>query len=71
MSEKSRAPRNRTITLTVEEKLRFQTQLIQFDSPTPVEAVLNKTIHQNLLDSLDYLPAQFVDLLFIAYICTK
>jgi site-specific DNA-methyltransferase (adenine-specific) len=65
MSTKSRAPRNRTITLTEEEKARYQTRLIQLNSPTSVDTILNKTIHQNLFDILDYLPTQFVDLLFL------
>jgi site-specific DNA-methyltransferase (adenine-specific) len=62
---KIRAPRNRTITLTEAEKARFQARLIRLDSPAPVEAILNKTICQDLLEVLPYLPGQFVDLLFI------
>lgn len=63
--EKIRAPRNRTITLTEAEKAHFQTRLLRLDGPTPVEAILDKTICQNLLDVLPHLPIQFVDLLFI------
>jgi site-specific DNA-methyltransferase (adenine-specific) len=62
---KIRASRNRTITLTEAEKARFQARLIRLDSPAPVEAILNKTICQDLLEVLPYLPGQFVDLLFI------
>jgi site-specific DNA-methyltransferase (adenine-specific) len=39
--------------------------LLHLSSPTPIEAILNKTICQNLFEALPYLPAQFVDLLFI------
>jgi site-specific DNA-methyltransferase (adenine-specific) len=60
-----RAPRNRTITLTDAEKLRYQARLVRLDSPASVEAILDKTICQNLPEALPYLPAQFVDLLFI------
>ncbi len=45
--------------------MQFQTQLIRLDSPAAVDSVLNKTIHQNLLEVLDFLPEQFIDLLFI------
>ncbi len=65
LREKTRAPRNRTMILTDEEKPPYQRRLIRLDSPTPVEAILNKTICQNLFDILDYLPVQFVDLLFV------
>ena len=65
MSQKTRAPRNRTITLTDEEKSHYRTQLVRLDTPATVETILNKTICQNLFDILDYLPARFVDLLFI------
>jgi site-specific DNA-methyltransferase (adenine-specific) len=65
MSQKTRAPRNRTITLADEEKSQYAARLIRLDAPVSAEAILNKTIHQNLLNILDYLPQQFVDLLFI------
>lgn len=65
MSAKPRAPRNRTITLTETEAAYYQTRLMRLDAPVSVETICNKTICQNLLAVLDYLPAQFVDLLFI------
>ena len=65
MTERSRAPRNRTITLSDEEKARYSTQLIRLNAPAPAETILNKTICQDLLAILDYLPRQFVDLLFV------
>ena len=40
--EKTRAPRNRTITLTDEEKSRYQARLVRLDSPVPVEAILDR-----------------------------
>jgi site-specific DNA-methyltransferase (adenine-specific) len=63
--EKIRAPRNRTISLTDAEKSRYRTRLVRLDSPTPIEAILDKTICQDLLEVLPYLPVRFVDLLFI------
>ena len=65
MSEKKRAPRNKTITLSDEEKARYKTQLFQLNAPASIEQILNKTIHQNLPDTLPYLPSGFVDLLFV------
>jgi site-specific DNA-methyltransferase (adenine-specific) len=62
---KLRAPRNRTVTLSDEERLHYCARLIRLDGPTPVEAILNKTICQDLGEVLEYLPSQFVDLLFI------
>jgi len=65
MSHKERAPRNRTMTLSETEKSYYQEQLIRLTGPSSVEAILNKTICQSLFDILDYLPAGWVDLLFI------
>lgn len=65
LSTKIRAPRNRTIILSETEKSCFQARLVRLNSPVPVEAVLDKTICQNLLEALPYLPARFVDLLFV------
>ncbi len=65
MNQKSRAPRNKTLTLTTEERSHYKTQLLQLDSPVSADAILNRTIQQNLLEVIPHLPANFVDLLFI------
>ena len=65
MSPKKRAPRNRTITLTFDEKQHYRRRLIRLEAPASLEMILNKTICQNLLEVIGYLPTQFVDLLFI------
>jgi len=65
MSSKKRAPRNQTITLTSEEKPHYGAQLLQLNALVAAESILNTTICQDLFDILDYLPHQFVDLLFI------
>lgn len=62
---KTRAGRNRTITLSQEDFLRLRKKLIFLDKPATVEMVADKTIHQNLFQALNYLPENFVDLLFI------
>jgi site-specific DNA-methyltransferase (adenine-specific) len=65
MLVKKRAPRNRTLTLTPEELVCYQPRLLRLEAPAPVEVILNQTICQNLFDILDFLPVNFVDLLFV------
>ena len=65
MTHPPRAPRNRTLTLSTAEQALYQTRLLRLDSPAPVEAIINKTICQDLFAVLPYLPTQFVDLLFV------
>lgn len=65
MTEKKRAPRNRTITLTAEEITHYQTKLTKLNGLAKVADITNKTINQDLFDILDLLPTSFVDLLFI------
>ncbi|HMQ51376.1 MAG TPA: DNA methyltransferase [Anaerolineae bacterium] len=62
---KIRAPRNRTITLTAVEVASCQPNLLQLNSPASLGTIVNKTICQDLFEALPYLPANFVDLLFI------
>ena len=63
--DKSRAPRNRTLTLSTEELEHYQQRLLKLEDAVEVEAVLNQTINQDLLEVLDKLPTGFVDLLFV------
>lgn len=62
---KPRAARNRTLTLTDEERQHYRHRLITLTETTTAEAIINKTIHQDLFETLDKLPSEFVDLLFI------
>lgn len=63
---KEQAPRNRTITLSAAEIDLYTRNLITLAAPVPPEEIENKTIHQDLRQILDWLPLNFVDLLFIA-----
>jgi site-specific DNA-methyltransferase (adenine-specific) len=65
MSIKPRAPRNRTLTLTAEEKEHYRARLLKLRSSVSRKVILNKTIQQDLADALPHLPAKFVDLLFL------
>jgi site-specific DNA-methyltransferase (adenine-specific) len=62
--EKARAPRNRTITLSNAEKTFYKTRLLHLDGAVTLNQILDKTIHQNLFEILDYLPPHSVDLIF-------
>jgi len=61
----TKAPRNRTITLPKREKEDYRQKLLKIDSPVSLEPILNKVIHQDILELVDFLPSEFVDLLFI------
>lgn len=62
---KPRAPRNRTLTLTSEERALYGKRLLTLEHPVSVDEVLDKTICQDMMDAVAHLPRQFVDLLFI------
>jgi site-specific DNA-methyltransferase (adenine-specific) len=65
VTAKVRAPRNRTLTLSEAEKIVYQARLLRLNQPATVETLLDQTICQNLLEVVEYLPGQFVDLLFL------
>ena len=62
---KERAKRNKTITLNDDEIDLLGKELINLKSSAKVEDICNKTINNNLLDVIDFLPEEFVDLLII------
>lgn len=64
MDEKIRAQRNRTMTLSNSERPFFQSRLLQLTGPTQLDLLLNHTIHQDVFEVLDWLPANSVDLVF-------
>lgn len=63
--DKERAPRNRTITLSGEERERYSRRLLRLTRQVDAEKLTNTTINQDLFQVLERLPARFVDLLFI------
>ncbi|HET7090791.1 MAG TPA: site-specific DNA-methyltransferase [Anaerolineae bacterium] len=65
LTEKARAPRNRTITLSTDEATFYQKRLLKLSRSASAVDLENKTINQDLYEVLDWLPASFVDLLFI------
>ncbi|MFA5646638.1 MAG: DNA adenine methylase [Candidatus Ratteibacteria bacterium] len=62
---KSRASRNRTITIDNGEVSRLKKKLIKIDSSVSVSDIENKTINQDVFQVLDLLPNKFVDLVFV------
>jgi site-specific DNA-methyltransferase (adenine-specific) len=63
--EEKRAPGNRTLTLSSEDRKRLLPKLISIAGKTDVAVIKNKTINQDVFEVLNYLPDAFVDLLFI------
>ena len=61
----STAPRNRTITLLDEEIEEYRRGLLKVGSPLSPGRVLNRVINQDIFEAADFLPSEFVDLLFI------
>ncbi|GHT76047.1 methyltransferase [Bacteroidia bacterium] len=67
MTEKVRAARNRTITLTDAEYRFFSSRLIHLKgiSRLEIDDVVNKTINNDLFEVIDALPQPFADLIII------
>jgi site-specific DNA-methyltransferase (adenine-specific) len=65
MDKKIKAPRNRTLTLDERDMIVYSSKLIKLKKLASVDEITNKTIHQDLFETLDFLPDSFVDLLFI------
>lgn len=62
---KTKAPRNKTISVSNEEIEKYKKKLIQISNNISVGEIENKLINQDLFEVLDLLPEKFVDLLFI------
>ena len=64
MVEKQRAPRNRTIILTEEDRQRLSKRLKQIHTSVRLEDILDSTICQNVFKILGFLPDAAFDLVF-------
>lgn len=62
---KPKSPRNKTITLSRKEISDYSKRLIKLKRKTSLKEIINKTINQNLFETLDFLPEKFVDLIII------
>ena len=62
---KERASRNKTLTLTEEERKSLQSRLLQPHQINKDTNLINKTIHGDVLSVLSQLPAQMADLIIV------
>lgn len=65
MPVKSRAPRNRTLSLTNDDRARLRARLRRLDGPAREADILDATIHQDAREALGHLPDAFADLLIL------
>ncbi|MBU0558011.1 MAG: site-specific DNA-methyltransferase [Bacteroidetes bacterium] len=61
----NRVTRNKTIKLSGSDENRLAAKCVQLKSKTTADKILDKTINQNLFEAAEFLPEEFVDLLFI------
>jgi site-specific DNA-methyltransferase (adenine-specific) len=62
---KTRAQRNRTITLSQTEKERYSKDLIRISKPANIKTIRDKIVNQDIFEIVDFLPKNFVDLLIL------
>jgi len=60
-----KAPRNKTVSFSDMEREYLRTNLSKLDRQANIENILNSMINQNIFDVIDFLPSDFVNLLFI------
>jgi len=65
MSKVTPAARNRTIKISNEEINKFSKRLVTLNKKASVKEFTNRTINQDVFSAIDFLPDNFVDLLFI------
>jgi len=63
--EKQRASMNRTLQVPDEEMTKLQQNLLTVASPLDVKTIMNRTIHGDLLEIIDFFPEKFADLIII------
>ena len=65
INNKKRAPLNRTINISGKEISEYSYSMIKLLKSATINEINSKIINQDLFEALDYLPKEFVDLLFI------
>ncbi|GAI09196.1 unnamed protein product, partial [marine sediment metagenome] len=58
-------PKNRTITLSQTEREHYSKDLIRISKPVDINTIENKIVNQDIFEILDFLPANFADLLIL------
>ena len=62
---KSPAKLNRTLRIDKKEIAKYSKQFVKVDKPVTFKLIENSIINQDIFDAVEYLPENFVDLLFI------
>ncbi|PIP53053.1 site-specific DNA-methyltransferase, partial [Candidatus Beckwithbacteria bacterium CG23_combo_of_CG06-09_8_20_14_all_34_8] len=65
MKPKIRANRNQTLSVRRDEIITLKKNLLSINKLISVNEISNKTINQDLFDTIKFLPENFIDLLFI------
>lgn len=65
INSKSKAPLNRTLSLSPSEIKSLKEKLLSINDKVPMEKIKNKIIIGDIFYTLDFLPSDFVDLLFV------
>ncbi|HOJ30745.1 MAG TPA: DNA methyltransferase [bacterium] len=60
-----KALRNRSIALSNTERERYRLELLRTNKVVTLKEIINKIINQDMYEVLDFLPDNFVDLLFV------
>ena len=63
--QKTRAPRNRTLTLTDEDRRLFRARLRRLVEPVRLQDIIDSTVNQDIYEAVILLPSESVDLLFL------
>ncbi len=63
--KKQRSPRNRTLELSEQEFLEYESRLLKVRSSVSIDDIKNKTVNGDLLNILKYFPKGFADLIII------
>ena len=65
MQQKLRALRNRTLSLSADDVASTRPRLLHLSEPACLTSILDRTICQDVLEAVRYLPDKFVDLLVL------
>lgn len=65
MTKAEKSPRNQTIEVTSEEGERFIKECITLSGSTSIANLENKVVYQDMLETLPFLPDEFIDLLLV------
>ncbi|NWG29596.1 MAG: site-specific DNA-methyltransferase [Ignavibacteriaceae bacterium] len=65
MTKNKFAKLNRTLTLSDDEIIKYSARVVKLDKPAMPGSIQNKIINQDIFTAINFLPSNFVDLLFI------